>query len=243
MSKIVEIDNIPTYIVHPKTQIKGGMIVVHEVWGLTDHIKSVANRIAEQGYLVYAPDLLSHTDLAEKMTSELQSDFFNPEKRNMVQPKVRELMAPIQAPEFAIETVASLKKLFNHLYSQPECQQKVGIIGFCFGGTYSFNLAVEEPRLIATVPFYGHADQPVDELESIQTPIQAFYGEKDEALISKLPALENRMNQAGVEFNYQVYANCGHAFFNDTNPYAYNKQAALDAWQTTIKFLELQFSR
>ena len=243
MTENITIDDTPVYVSKPDGKIKGGLIVIHEVWGLNDHIRSVADRYANEGFMVYAPDLLSHTGIEESVTAQLQQDLFNPEKRNEVQPKMRELMAPLQVPDFAIKTVSSLKQIFDHLYGVEETKHKVAVVGFCFGGTYSYNLAVAEPRLIAAVPYYGHADQPVEELKNIQAPIQAFFGEKDEALVSKLPDLENRMHEAGVDFNYQVYADCGHAFFNDSNPYAYNKEAAEDSWRRTQEFLQANFSR
>lgn len=238
MPKSINIEKVPVYVSESKKdKTIGGLIVIHEVWGLNDHIKGVADRFAKEGYLVYAPDLLSNTGIEEKVTNQLQQDLFDPEKRNEIQPKMRELMAPIQQPEFAIKTIDALKSIFKELYIEPDTKNKVGVIGFCFGGTYSYNLAVNEPSLAACVPFYGHADQNVSELEKIVSPILAFYGEKDEALVSKLPELENKMNQARVDFSYQVYKNCGHAFFNDSNPYAYNKEAADDAWDKTIEFL------
>lgn len=244
MTEIINIQDTPVYVSESQSDSPlGGLIVIHEVWGLNDHIKKVADRFAKEGFLVYAPDLLSHTGIEEKVSSQLQQDLFNPEKRNEVQPKMRELMSPLQEPDFATNTVKSLEAIFNDLYNNPLTNKKVAILGFCFGGTYSYNLAVSEPRLLAAVPFYGHADQSVEELSKIQAPIMAFYGEKDEALISKLPELENKMNEAKVDFNYQVYSDCGHAFFNDSNPYAYNKAAADDAWNKTITFLKANFNQ
>lgn len=242
MTENIIIGNTPVYKSVASGEVKGGLILIHEVWGLNDHIRSVADRFAKEGYLVYAPDLLSLTGIEEKVTAQLQEDLFNPEKRNEVQPKVRQLMAPIQEPQFALDTVNSLKQIFDSLYNEESTKGKVAVIGFCFGGTYSYNLAIAEPKLKAAVPFYGHADQTVEELRQIQAPIQAFYGEKDEALIANLPDLENRMHEAEVDFNYQIYADCGHAFFNDSNPYAYNESAAKDAWNKTLDFLNTSFN-
>lgn len=236
------ISGVEVYSVKPDNQIKGAMIVIHEVWGLTDHIKSVADRIAELGYLVYAPDLMKDTGIEAKAMGQLQKDLFNPEKRNEAQPLMRKLMAPIQEPSFAVNTVEKLQNLFNDLYQNNDVNKKVGVIGFCFGGTYSYSLATAEPRLLCAVPYYGHADQSIEELRKINCPVLAFYGEKDEALVSNLPDLENRMHEAGVDFSYNVYDNCGHAFFNDSNPYAYNKEAADNAWQRTQDFLAINFS-
>lgn len=124
----------------------------------------------------------------------------------------------------------------------PELKQKVAVVGYCFGGSYSYSLAIKEPKLLAAVSYYGHCNQSIEELGEIQAPIQAFYGEKDEALVSGLPELENNMDKADVDFSYQVYGDCGHAFFNDTNEYAYNKEAADDSWNRTLEFLDSKFS-
>jgi len=243
MKENITIGSTPVYKSTLGNDVKGGLIIIHEVWGLNDHIKKVADRFAHEGYLVVAPDLLSHTGINEKVTAQLQKDLFDPEKRNQVQPQMRQMMAPIQEPEFAVKTVNSLKEIFDTLYKDDLTKQKVAVVGFCFGGTYSYSLAVSEPRLAAAVPFYGHANQSVEELRQIQAPIQAFFGENDEALISNLPELENKMHQAGVDFSYKVYSNCGHAFFNDTNPFAYNQEAASDAWNKTIEFLDINLNR
>lgn len=240
MGKIVEVEHarpIKSYLAEPAGEPKGAIIVIHEVWGLTDHIKSVADRLAAEGYIALAPDLLSGTGVEPEKLAPMQNDLFNPEKRNEVQPELRRLMAPIQQPDFGPKTTEALLACFNYLYDLPAARQKVSVIGFCFGGTYSFSLAVAEPRLKIALPFYGHAEQPADELKSIACPIHAFYGEKDERLIGQLPDLTERMAQAGVDFHSKVYPDCGHAFFNDTNPYAYNQAAAEDAWNKVLDLL------
>jgi len=230
-------DGTPAYEVQPDGDCKGGLILIHEVWGLVDHIKDVANRFGHEGYYVLAPNLISDTDIEKYATPELQRDLFNPEKRNAVQPQLRQMMAPLQAPDFGDKTLAKVRGCFEYVYKQPVVKQRVAIAGYCFGGTYSFNLAVAEPRLKAAVPYYGHADQSADELKAIKCPVLYFLGEKDENLMSKLPDLKTRMAAAGVDFAAQVYPDCGHAFFNDTNPFAYNEAAAKDAWQKTLDFL------
>ncbi len=227
---------ITAYEARPAGEYRGGFIVIHEVWGLVDHTKDIADRLAAEGYLAMAPDLLSDA-IDVKTAAGLQEDLFNPEKRNDVQPKLREIMTPIHNPEFADITNTKLSDCFNYLYDLPETGQNIAVIGFCFGGTYSFSLAVNEPRLKLALPFYGHSDHSVDELRKIKCSVRAFYGEKDENLMKSLPDLQDRMKQAGVDFEPKIYPNCGHAFFNDTNKFAYNKTAAEDAWQLVIKYL------
>ena len=229
---------VEAYLAHPKGDIKAAVIVIHEVWGVDDHIKSVADRLANEGYLALAPDFLSSADIDLGKLRGLMPGLFDPEKRNEIQPELRRIMAPMQNPEFGIQTSASLKDCFNYLYNLPDINSKVVVMGFCFGGTYSFNLAIEEPNLSAAIAFYGHADQDEKELSRINCPVRAFYGENDERLINGLPEFRKRMKSAGVNFVDKVYPNCGHAFFNDTNPYAYNRKAAEDAWKITLKMIK-----
>jgi carboxymethylenebutenolidase len=239
MDKMITIDGVPVYRVEPTGVCRGGVIVVHEIWGLNDHTKNVAKRFAAEGYLVLAPDLLFETTIKAFATPEMQEGLFNPKTRNEMQPKLRSLMAPIQAPEFGHKTAGRIKAIFEYLHTEPLSQQKVGIVGYCFGGSTSFTLAVHEPRLKAAVPYYGHANQ----LRSIACPILAFYGETDERLIDTLPDLAERMQEAAIDFSYQIYKDSGHAFFNDANRYAYNKDAADDSWHKTLSFLASSLSR
>lgn len=218
-------------------EIRGALIVLHEVWGLVDHIKDVADRFAAEGYLVIAPDLLAKAGPGPELAAELQDKLHDPATRAAAQPKLREAMAPLRAPGFAEKTLASLRSVFDYLVEVPAASSRIGIIGFCFGGTYSFSLAVHEPRLRAAVPFYGHADFDVDQLREISCPVLAFYGEKDEGLVSKLPELKASMKAADVDFTAVVYPGAGHAFFNDANKGAYRQDASVDSWGKTLDFL------
>jgi carboxymethylenebutenolidase len=111
------------------------------------------------------------------------------------------------------------------------------VVGFCFGGTYSFHLAAHDPRVKVAVPFYG---QPPTEAEipNIACPVLAFYGDQDANLMQTLPALKENMQKNGKPFEAIVYPGVGHAFFNDTNTRAYNREAAQDAWGKTLAFLK-----
>jgi carboxymethylenebutenolidase len=244
MGKLITIKSssgdIPAYQAEPASNIKGGLLVVHEVWGIAPHITSVAERFAREGYFAVAPDLLTGT-VDVKAASVLQEDLFNPEKRNLAQPKLRHIMTPMMNPEFGSVTAKRLQSCFDYLYAQPQTKKQVAIVGFCFGGTYSFALAVREPKLKLALPFYGHADFSVEELANIKCPIQAFYGERDDNLMQSLPELKSKMQSAQVNFNATVYPDCGHAFFNDTNRFAYNEAAATDAWRKSLAALELTF--
>jgi carboxymethylenebutenolidase len=237
MTTIPANPDVPAFLARPHDKAKAAIIVIHEVWGLTDHIKAVADRFAAEGYLALAPDLLSGTEVDTGAMEGLQEALFDPKRRNQIQPELRKLMAPLQKPEFGTAVTKRLQACFEYLYNLPDAHERVAVVGFCFGGSYSFSLAVAERRLKLAVPFYGHSDHSVDELKHIACPMRAFYGEQDERLISQLPDLTKRMQAAGVDFETKVYPDCGHAFFNDTNPHAYNPTAADDAWKRTLELL------
>lgn len=242
MTKLMYNDNeFEAYVAEPKGKIRGAVLVIHEVWGLSDHIKSVTDRFAAEGYVALAPDLLAETDIAAH-ADELQLDLFDPKKRNAAQPKLRQLMAPMQEPGFAEKALGRLRVCFDELYDRTDGERRVAVVGFCFGGSYSLSLATQESRLRAAVPFYGHAPEDQDAYKDIACPVLAFYGEQDSGLVDDLPQLQRHMEAAGVDFTAKVYDGCGHAFFNDSNKFAYNEAAARDAWQLTLKFLSKNLS-
>lgn len=237
MITFVSEETLKGYLAKPKGQPKGAIIVVHEVWGLVDHIKSIADRFADEGYIALAPDLLFELDFSAVDVAVLQKQLFNPKTRNEVQPILRGLMTPIQEPDFGEKTIKRIKTCFDYLYSLSGSNKKVAIIGYCFGGTYTYSLAINEPRLKIAFPFYGHSEEGVDEFKQIKAPIRAFYGQNDERLVNGLVELKKKMAEADVDYQAKVYEGCGHAFFNDSNPYAYNAVAAKDAWGIVLKDL------
>ncbi|GAA1048803.1 dienelactone hydrolase family protein [Arthrobacter russicus] len=240
MAEMITLSNgIEAYLATPEGEAKGALIVIHEIWGLVPQTKDVADRFAAEGYLVLAPSLLAETGIAPERVAEFERLLFDPEadpeERHNQQTAFRALLAPIRSPEHAAKTLARVRFCFDYLAER--AAGKVAITGFCFGGTSAFSLAVHEPRLKAAVPFYGHANFSVAELEKIQAPVLAFYGETDQALIEGLPELTEKMRAAGVDFDAVVYPGAGHAFFNDGNPWAFNQDAASDAWARTLDFL------
>lgn len=230
--------DLPCYVAAPAGEPRAGLVVVHEIWGLSEHITQVADRFAAEGYLVAAPDLLSSVGVSPKDGEELRRLMSSADQaeRTTAQPAMREKTAPAHTPEFGRWAVGALSATIDHLAAQPGVGDRLGIAGFCFGGTYAFAGAVADDRLRAAVPFYGQPPE-LDEVGSIHCPVLAFYGDQDERLMSSLPAVRTAMEQAGVDFRAQVYAGARHAFFNDTNAMAYDAAAAADAWQRTLAFL------
>jgi len=237
VKEIIEIDSVKkvkAYLTMPESKPKGGIIVIHEVWGLDDHIKSVADRFANEGYVAIAPELLDNSEFSSEEIARLQRSIFDENERNKVQPQLRKLMAPMQEPQFGDVTIKRLKSVFDYIYSVKKANKNISVIGFCFGGSYSYALATVESRLKLSLPFYGHSDQTIDELVKINCPVRAFYGQNDLRLISGIDDLKERMKSAKVDYKVKIYENCGHAFFNDSNPGAYNKAAATDAWNRVL---------
>jgi carboxymethylenebutenolidase len=242
MGSMISIDidggTIPCYRAEPVGELRGALIVIHEIWGLVDHIKDVADRYAAEGYLVVAPDILSHGGVTPEVGAEINRLMFfgTEEERAEVQPVMREKMAPVRSPEYGAWAVSALTKVVDYLDIQLGVDGRIAVLGFCFGGTYSFALAAADPRIRSSIPFYG-APPETSDLARIQCPVLALYGATDERLIETLPDVTERMNDAGVDFASHVYENAGHAFFNDTNSVMYNADVAADAWRRSLEFL------
>jgi carboxymethylenebutenolidase len=234
----IEGGGIPAYRVEPTGELRGALIVIHEIWGLVDHIKDVADRFAAQGYLVVAPDILSHGGVTPEVGAEINRLMFSAseEERAEAQPIMREKMTPVRSPEYGAWAVGALTKVVDYLEAQPGVDGRIGVLGFCFGGTYSFALAAADSRIRSAVPFYGAPPETTD-FARIQCPMLALYGETDERLIEGLPEVIASMDAAGIDFSTHVYENAGHAFFNDTNSVMYRSDAAADAWTRTLTFL------
>lgn len=217
---------------------RGALIVLHEIWGLVDHIKEVADRFAAEGYLVLAPDILSEAGVTPSAGQELHDLAVNPDEavRTEAQPLLREKLSSSRDPEYAAWAIGQLRRVVDYLETQPGVDGRVAVTGFCFGGSYSFALAAAEPRIRAAAPFYG-APPASAEVTEIACPVHAFYGDQDERLMAGLPEVVRSMEEAGVDFEPTVYPGARHAFFNDTNPIAYDADAAADAWSRTLAFL------
>lgn len=231
---------ISAYLATPTNAVQyhGAVIVVHEIWGVTDHIKRVADRFATAGYYALAPDLIFASDDKRTQSIEIQKELFSSDEaeRATALPQFRALMASTQTPQFASITLARLEACFEYVYNQPLVHQRVGVVGFGFGGSYAYALAVHEPRLRAAVSFYGHAAYHELELRHITCPVLAFYGEKDSVTLD-LRQLKPNMQRAHVNFTPVIYRGVRSAFFNDTIPGIYNSTAANDAWRRTTNFL------
>ena len=205
------------YLARPKGDEKlPGVIVIHENRGLQPHIEDVNRRVALEGFLAIAPDALS--PLGGTPTDNMD------EARS----KMRELDGE--------STVQNYVAAVEYLKTHPQSTGKVGCMGFCWGGGVTNQVAVKAPDLIAAVPFYGR--QPaVEDVPKIKASLMCHYGGDDERINAGIPAFEEALKKASVDYKIFMYEGCGHAFFNDTGS-RFNKEASLLALERTIAFFK-----
>jgi carboxymethylenebutenolidase len=209
---------IPAYISRPpKKKSAPAVLVIHEVFGLNDHIKNVADRVAAQGYVALAPNFFARaSEPPPKDASDMQA--------------LRRAASSVKQEDANRDMQAAL----DFLKADKGVKKKFASIGFCMGGGYSYQLATHTKDLAGAVIFYGRT--PVDLVPQVSCPILAHFGGKDASLMQTEPAWEEAMRKAGKALDVKVYPEAGHGFFNDTRPTAYNAEAAADAWQRVLKF-------
>jgi carboxymethylenebutenolidase len=190
------------------------VIVIHENRGLNPHIEDVARRVALEGYLALAPDALSPLG-------------GTPADPATATPLFQKLDRAANIRNF-VAAVAYLK-------THPLSTGKVGCMGFCWGGGVTNQVAVNAPDLAAGVPFYG-AQPAVEDVPKIKAALLLHYAGTDDRINAGIPAYEEALKKAGLDYALHMYEGAGHAFFNDSNPSRYNKEAAELAWKRTLDF-------
>ena len=207
---------INAYLATPKNEAKvPGVVVIHEIWGLNPHIEDVARRLAAEDFLAIAPDALS----SQGGTPD------DPEKAFSM---VRQLDWSTTVKDYIAAT--------KYLESHPKSNGNVGVIGFCWGGGMANQVAVNSPDLKAAVPFYGPQPDPKD-VPGIKASLLLHYAGNDDRINKGIPAFEEALKKASIDYRLYMYEGVNHAFNNDTNPERYNKEAAQLAWKRTIAFL------
>jgi len=192
-----------------------GVVVIHEAFGLNDHIKDVTRRLAQAGYAALAADLFTDRNRAVCMTRYMSGMLFGRVHR---------------------AGIPDLKAALTHLASLPEVDaERVGAIGFCMGGGFAIAWACTDPRLKAIAPFYGANPRPLEAVKRA-CPMVGSYPEKDFTASAGL-ALDEELDKHHIEHDIKVYPNARHSFFNDTGR-NYNKPAAEDAWSRVLDFFD-----
>ena len=191
----------------------GGIVVVHENRGLNPHIEDVGRRAALAGFISLAPDAL--TPLGGYPGTDDEG---------------RELQRQRDRNEMLEDFIAA----YDYLKKHPQCNGKVGVVGFCFGGWISNMMAARIPELAAAVPFYG-GQVDAELVKAIQAPLLLHYGELDTRVNAGWPAYEEALKTNNKSYEAHIYPNANHGFHNDTTP-RYDKEAAELAWSRTVDF-------
>ncbi len=193
----------------------GGIIVVHENRGLNPYIEDVGRRAALAGFISLAPDAL--TPLGGYPGNDDEG---------------RTMQAKRNPKEMEEDFIAAYEYLKNH----KDCNGKVGVVGFCYGGGIANTLAVRLPDLAAAVPFYGSQPQAAD-VPKIKAPIMIHNASLDTRIMGGAPAYEAALKENGKKYQAFVYEGANHGFHNDTTP-RYDKTAAELAWKRTVDFFK-----
>jgi carboxymethylenebutenolidase len=218
MIRTAEGDSIRAWVVYPERSTKAPVIVVvHEIFGLSSWIRSVADQLAADGFIAIAPDLLTMKNLPDGPDS---------------------VLAPLATA--AIRTLdparvqRQLDAVAQYGMSLPAAEKKYGIVGFCWGGGISFANAVHSPSLGASVVYYG-VSPPTADLASIHAPVLGLYGGSDARVDATIPPADTAMRALGRTYEHVIYPGAGHGFLRQQSGMdGANLSAARTAWPATV---------
>jgi carboxymethylenebutenolidase len=210
-------DTIRAYVAYPEKKSKApAVIVIHEIFGLTDWEPTVVDRLAKDGFVAVVPDLLSSK--YGKSPADADSG--------------RKLVADLE-PE---RITADLDATYGYVNALPAVDRDhVGTIGFCWGGGQSFRYATNNPNLRAAVVCYGPAPDSAD-IRRIQAPVLGIYGENDARITGSLPTVVAQMQSAGKTFAHEIYPGTGHGFLKPGRQGSDSPQVGR-AWKRILEFL------
>ena len=248
---------IEAYLARPDDEPRPAVVVIHEIFGLVDHTKDVANRFAAEGYVALAPNLFSGDEtLRSTLTpnniqrtiqfmytippgkmrdpSFVQQELAKqgPENKALLQKTTSLLFGGLPKEKLTQDLV----KAVDYLNSQPFVKTgRIGSVGFCFGGGMSINLACHATTA-ACVVFYGESPTPIELVNNIKCPVLGLYGGEDTRINSGLDQLVKAMTTYKKDFEMRIYPGAPHAFFNDTSKSTYRPEAATEAWERVLRF-------
>ncbi|HEV2046603.1 MAG TPA: dienelactone hydrolase family protein [Chthoniobacterales bacterium] len=204
---------IKAFVVYPESKNKTpAVLVISEIFGLTDWVRSLCDELAENGVIAIAPDLhsgqkLEDLDAARKATSALPKE----------------------------QVKADLNATADYALKIPACNGTLAVCGFCWGGGWTFQYASINPKLKAAYSFYGVAVDNADDAKKVACPVYGFYAENDERVDATIPKAEELMKAAGKKYEPVIYKGAGHGFMrsgepNNPNMREADKKARDEAW-------------
>jgi carboxymethylenebutenolidase len=214
---------IRTWIVYPERKDKAGVVIlIHEIYGLSDWIRGVADQLAREGFIAVAPDLVSGLGPKGGGSDSVSS-------RDDVVKLVREV-----TPQMATARLDAIRDWAVHL---PSANGKSATIGFCWGGGQSFAYAATQPALNAAVVYYGTSPEAAD-LARVKAPVLGLYGGDDARVVATVAPAEAEMKKLGKTYEPHVYDGAGHGFLRAQEDRAgANLKATQGAWPRTVAFL------
>ena len=218
---------VACFVAYPEVADKApAVLVIHEIFGLTDWVRGVTDQLAEAGYIAIAPDLLSGAGPDGGGTASLGSG-------DAVRGAIRRLTDA--------QVNADLDAAAKYVAELPSCDGTISVAGFCWGGTQSFRYATHNPKLTAACVFYGSGPTDPAAVAKIACPVFGFYGEMDNRVNSTIDQSKKLMAAADKKYEPVIYAGAGHGFMRageDPNGSAENKQARTDAWKRWLEILK-----
>jgi len=211
---------VKAYVAMPrklgKNEKVSGILVIHENRGLNEHIEDVARRAALGGYIAIAPDGLS-------VAGGAPAD----------QEAARDLFAKQDPARIAGDVLAGVPWLGKN----PQCNGKIGAVGFCYGGGLALRAAIEAEGVDAAVCFYGR-QLSTDETQRLKVPVLLNYAGSDERINAGIPEFRTALDTVGVPYSLNMYPGTQHGFHNDSSAARYNEPAAKLAWSRTMDFFD-----
>jgi carboxymethylenebutenolidase len=211
---------VQSFIVYPEVKDKAtAVVVIHEIFGLTDWVRLVCDQLAEAGYIAIAPDLLS--GMGPKGGGS--SDFGGGDD-------VRKAILSLPPDQ----VTADLNAVSGYVAKVPACNGKVAVAGFCWGGGQAFRYATNNKDLKAAFVFYGAGPEKEADVERINCPVYGFYGGNDARINAGIPKTEEMIKKAGKKYDPVTYEGAGHGFMRageapDAMPA--NKKGRDEAWK------------
>src|SRR5436190_3699398 len=219
---------VNSFIVYPEVKDKAtAVMVIHEIFGLSDWVRSAADQLAEAGYIAIAPDLLSGMGPKGGGTSDFAAG------RDGVMKAIQSL-----PPK---QVTADLNAAVEYTGKLPACNGKVVVCGFCWGGGQTFRFATNNSTIKAAFVFYGPPPNKEEDIARIACPVYGFYGGNDNRINATIPTSTELMKKAGKTYEPVIYEGAGHGFLRageapDAN--AANKKARDEAWQRIKEILK-----
>jgi carboxymethylenebutenolidase len=218
---------VQCFVVYPEVKDKAPVVLlIHEIFGLSDWARDAADQVAAAGYIAIAPDLVSGLAPGGGGTSEFAD-------RDAVTKAVSKL------PQEQVS--ADLNAAADYALKLPAANGRLFVAGFCWGGGQSFRFATERPGLKAAFVFYGPPPKESDAIAQISCPVYGFYGGNDARISATVPATAEAMKKAGKTYDPVIYEGAGHGFMRageDPAGLAPNQKAFQQAWERWLALLK-----